>query len=50
MPSAHEPKVAGAAGLKFGASEKIANLLKRSTVLQGETQQAGDYVVQTDQF
>ena len=40
----------GATRGKFGACKEIADLLKRSTVLQGETHQAGDHVVQTDQF
>ena len=35
---------------KFGACEEIADLLKRSAVLQGKTHQAGDDVVETDQF
>ena len=35
---------------KLGACEEIADLLKRSAVLQRQTHQAGDYVVQTDQF
>ena len=39
-----------AAWLKFGACEEITDLLKRSAILQGETHQAGHYVVETDQF
>lgn len=40
----------GAAWGKFSPSEEIAELLKRSAVLQGKTHQAGDHVVETDQF
>ena len=39
-----------AAWLKFGACEEISHLLKRSAVLQRETHQAGNDVVETDQF
>jgi hypothetical protein len=39
-----------ATGCKLGTSEEIADLLKRSAVLQGETHQAGDDVVEADQF
>ena len=39
-----------AARFKFGSCEEITDLLERSAVLEGETHQAGDYVVQTDQF
>ena len=35
---------------KFRVSEEIADVLKRSTILQSETHQAGDNVVETDQF
>ena len=35
---------------KLGACEEIADLLKRSTVLQGETHQASHHVVEPDQF
>jgi len=35
---------------KFSPSEEIADLLKRSAVLQGYAHQAGDNVVETDQF
>ena len=35
---------------KFGASEEITDLLKWSAVLQGEVHQAGDHVVEADQF
>ena len=35
---------------KFGPSEEITDLLKWSTVLQSQAHQAGDYVVETDQF
>lgn len=35
---------------KFSPSEEIADFLKRSAVLQGETAQAGDYVVEGDEF
>jgi len=38
-----------AAWLKFGVREEIADLLKRgSAVLQGETHQTGDSLVQTE--
>jgi hypothetical protein len=40
----------GTAWGKFGAGEEFAHLLKRSAVLQRETHQAGDDVVETDQF
>lgn len=50
MPGAHEPKVAGAAGLTFGASEEITGVLKRSAVLEGQAHQASDYVIEVDQF
>ncbi len=40
----------GATWGKFGACEEIADLLKRSAVLQRKTHQAGDHVVETDQF
>jgi hypothetical protein len=33
---------------KFGASEEIAELLKGSTVLQGDAHQTGHYVIETD--
>ena len=40
-----------AAWLKCSACEEIADLLKRGgAVLQGETHQTGDNVVQTDYF
>ena len=39
-----------AAWLKFSPSEEIAHLLKWSAVLQGETAQAGDHVVEGDNF
>jgi len=39
-----------ATGLEFGAGEEIADLLKRSAVLQREAHQAGDDVVEADQF
>ena len=47
-----QPIVPGhrAARLEFGASEEIAELLKGSAVLEGDAQQAGDDVVQTDQL
>ena len=35
---------------KFGVCEEIADLLKRSAVLQSQTHQAGNDVVETDQF
>jgi hypothetical protein len=35
---------------KLGACEEITDLLKRSAVLQGETHQAGDDVVEPDQL
>src|SRR5580765_5154445 len=35
---------------KFGACKEIPDLLKWSTVLQGKTHQAGDDVVEADQF
>ena len=35
---------------EFDACEEIADLLKRSAVLQGETHQAGNDIVETDQF
>ena len=35
---------------KFDTGEEIADLLKRSTVLQRETHQAGHDVVEADQF
>ena len=40
----------GAARGKLGAWEEFADLLKRSTVLQRETHQAGKHVVEADQF
>lgn len=36
--------------IKFGSSEEIADLFKWSAVLQGQTHQAGNDVVETDQF
>ena len=39
-----------ATGRKLGTSEEIADLLKRSAVLQREAHQAGDDVVEADQF
>jgi hypothetical protein len=39
-----------AAWSKFSPSGELAHLLKRSAVLQGETHQAGDDIVETDQF
>lgn len=39
-----------AAWFKFGSSEEISDLLKRSAVLEGQTHQAGDDVVKADQF
>jgi hypothetical protein len=40
----------GATRGKLGAGKEITHFLKRSAVLQRKTHQAGDYVVQTDQF
>ena len=39
-----------AAWFKFGADEEIADLIKRSAILQGETHQVGHHVVEPDQF
>jgi hypothetical protein len=39
-----------AAWSKFGTGEELADLLKRSAVLQRDAHQAGHHVVQTDQF
>ena len=39
-----------AAWSKLGTCEEIAELLKRSTILQRETHQAGHHVVEADQF
>ena len=41
----------GATWNTLGSSEELADLLKRSpAVLQGKTHQAGDHVVDADQF
>ena len=40
----------GAPWGKFSASEEIAHLIKRSAVLLGNTHQASNHVVETDQF
>ncbi|MEK7764377.1 MAG: hypothetical protein AAB433_22620 [Nitrospirota bacterium] len=39
-----------AAWFKFGSSEEIADLLKRSAVLKGQAHQTGDDVIEADQF
>ena len=40
----------GATWSKFGACKEVADLLERSTLLQGKTHQAGNHVVEADQF
>lgn len=39
-----------ASRLKLGACEEISQLLDRSAVLQGDTRQAGQHVIEPDQF